>query len=73
MYLSWWLAVYGFVLCYQRVTVLPCRLQSDVNTLPNRVAFAAFQGEAYGRIGSRRFAREIAEFSCQVCLPVYLG
>jgi hypothetical protein len=38
--------------------------QTDVAALPNRVAFAGFRGESFGRVGSRRFANELKSFSC---------
>lgn len=32
--------------------------------LPRRVAFGLFQGEAWGRIGSRRWLKEVQHFTC---------
>lgn len=37
---------------------------TNMDTFPNRVAFGLFQGEAYGRIGSRRFVQELQQFTC---------
>lgn len=37
---------------------------ANINTLPKRVAFGLFQGEAWGRIGSRRFVEEVSSFTC---------
>ncbi len=34
-------------------------------SLPNRLVFGAFQAEAWGRVGSRRFASEMKSFVCE--------
>lgn len=41
-------------------------LQTDVATLPLQLVFGAFEAESFGRLGSRRFASEISNFTCQV-------
>jgi len=44
------------------------RALSNVNlsALPHQLAFGLFQGEAWGRLGSRRFVAEVQGFTCKV-------
>ncbi len=42
------------------------RAATEVQALPNMIVFALFQGEAFGRLGSRRFAAELQQFACEV-------
>lgn len=37
--------------------------------LPLQILVGAFQGEAYGRIGSRRWLREVGAFNCSALVP----
>lgn len=37
---------------------------SDVESMDSEVMFAFFQGESWGRVGSRRFLQEIQHFQC---------
>ena len=39
------------------------------NLPTRRIVFAAFQGEAYGAIGSRKFVADVANFTCAAHLP----
>ena len=38
-------------------------------SLPAQIVFAAFQGEAWGAIGSRRWLGEVASFTCSAPVP----
>lgn len=37
---------------------------ADVTSLPKQIAFALFEGESWGYLGSRRFVHDIAWFQC---------
>eukprot|EP00636_Phaeomonas_parva_P005856 CAMPEP_0118884860 /NCGR_PEP_ID=MMETSP1163-20130328/23569_1 /TAXON_ID=124430 /ORGANISM="Phaeomonas parva, Strain CCMP2877" /LENGTH=788 /DNA_ID=CAMNT_0006822765 /DNA_START=235 /DNA_END=2601 /DNA_ORIENTATION=- len=45
----------------------------NLDALPLQIALAAFQGEAWGRIGSRAFARDISNFTCAHDAPAGAG
>jgi hypothetical protein len=40
------------------------RFRTAAAALPLQILFAAFEGESFGRLGSRRFLAEVANFTC---------
>lgn len=43
--------------------------QTDAAALPSQILFGAFQAEAWGRVGSRRWLADVQSFSCQTVVP----